>query len=267
MKKRILSLLVALLMVVQLFSITALATDRTEEELTAEVIAEETVDHTIPAATEETAATSAEADAPAIPDAGDKPEAPETPEDSEIPEEPVAESKWQKGAESHWVNPMFKNSPALSNNDLSNAGDPIDRDLTMSDFTIHEKDIVAELSTAMVERKELVYLYYETYDMLTEEDLEDLLYKATVPSPYDHPSISNRSYGDYLMFSILEYAYTVEYIEMNGNYYNLILFGVSYLTTAEQEQELANRVVQIESEIYKDGLTRNSPEYLQLKEN
>ena len=86
-----------------------------------------------------------------------KPEAPETPEDSEIPEEPVAESKWQKGAESHWVNPMFKNSPALSNNDLSNAGDPIEGDLTTSNFNSNYNTIMKELSTAMVERKELVF--------------------------------------------------------------------------------------------------------------
>ena len=153
-----------------------------------------------------------------------------------------------------WRNPAYPQDGASGTAENSMAGELINRELYYSDFTTREY-VVKELNQAMIERKNEIYLYYQTTQPLTEADLAALMEDALM---LETDSVWG---GDYLALHVIDYMGVWEPIIESGIYYNVVGFGVAYSTTSEQEGQLTDQIYALRSEIC-DGMLN---EYQKVK--
>ncbi len=132
-------------------------------------------------------------------------------------------------------------------------GDFIDRELYPSDFFSIDY-ATNQLTEAIKLRKEEIYIYLKSDSMLENITLDVMFLAAS-------GALVNTYGGDYLLCSLFDYGYYAEYIEDGGNYYYIIGYAVMYSTTAEQEQELAAKIQELQPTVLGDAVN----EYQKIK--
>ena len=125
-------------------------------------------------------------------------------------------------------------------------GDFLDRELYPSDFLSIEY-ATNQLTEAIKLRKEEIYIYLRSDSMLEDITLDVMFLAAS-------GALINTYGGDYLLCSLYDYGYYAEYIEDGGMYYYIIGYAVMYSTTAEQEQELAAKIQELQPTVLGDAV-------------
>ena len=132
-------------------------------------------------------------------------------------------------------------------------GDPIEGDLYPSHF-LGKDSCIQELYEALRLRKNEIYLYYCTGEVLTEADLDELFLTA---AQYGFDADG----GDYLLCSVADYGYYADVIQDGGLNYYIIGYAVAYFTTLEQEQALSAKIEELRESIIGDAVN----EYQKIK--
>ena len=126
------------------------------------------------------------------------------------------------------------------------------------DYSLYESDernIVANLRQAMVDRKETVPIYLHSTSEITDEQINGWIESALeeTGSPVE---------GDYLLFTFGGSGYDVDGIQEGDDFYYTVTMYLTYYTTHEQEQELTAELNKVMAGF---GFTDSTPDYKKIE--